>query len=234
MTEADRRFRQRLVAVCLLVAPLLIGVGQLITGDVYDDDEVTLLTNIASDETRVYVGNLVSIAGAFCLPLGILGMVHLVRVRKRVFGTIAGAIALFAAFGMPGTWLAGSIVEYIAAQQPDKAAMAALLADMESDAAIPVFLVWISFMLGTLLLGIGLILARSVPRWAGAGVIVAMLSFFAAEGTVGEIISSIVVTAAFGAVAWSIWTRTPEQWENGELPPSSRGTAPATAEPSPA
>lgn len=235
MTEADRRFRKNLVAVCLVAAPLLIGIGELISSGLYDgDDEAKYLANIADNEARYYVGNMVSIAGAFCIPIAMLGLAHLVRVRKRIFGTIAGAIALVAAFGMPGAWLGGTIIEYIAAQQADRAAMAALLSDMESSAAIPVFVVWVGFMVGLILLGIGLILARTVPRWMGAGVIVSVVALFMSEGDVGSAIASAVIVAAWGAIGWSIWKRTPEQWENGALPdvepPASRAApAPAAA-----
>lgn len=231
MTEADRRFRKNLVAVCLVAAPLLIGIGELIASGLYDgDDEAKYLANIAENETRYYVGNMVSIAGAFCLPIAMLGLAHLVRVRKRIFGTIAGAVALVAAFGMPGAWLGGTIIEYIAAQQSDRVAMAALLKDMESDAAIPIFIVWIGFMLGLILLGIGLMLARTVPRWMGAGVIVSVVALFMSEGDVGTAIASAVIVAAWGAIGWSIWKRTPAQWENGELPDGD----PAVAHASPA
>ena len=232
MTEADRRFRKNLVVFCLIAAPLLLSIGDVITSGIYEDDnDAKYLANIAANETQFYVGNLIGAAGAFFLPIATLGLVHLVRVRKRIYGTVAGVVALVGAFGMGGAYLVGSLFEYIMAQQPDRVAMVALMKDLESDATTPLFFIWMGFFIGILLVGIGLLLARTVPRYAAAGVIVAFVALFMSEGGVTSAIAGSLIVAAWGAIAWSIWKRTPEQFENGDLPDEQR---PAQAMPEPA
>jgi hypothetical protein len=228
MTEADRRFRKNLVAACLVMAPLLITIGQIVAGGIDEDEQAAYLARIAANETEFYVGNLISIAGAFLIPLAVLGLVHLVRVRRRILGTVVGVVVLVGAFGLPGAWLAGSLIEYVAAQQPDRAAMAGLLRDLESDAAIPIFVVWISFTLGLLLTAVGLFVARTVPRWMAGLLAVSVVALFVSDAGVTGIIAGLVIVAAWGAIGWSIHRRTPDQWAAGELP-SARG--PVTTEP---
>lgn len=230
MTEADRRFRKTLVAACLLGAPLLIAIGQLVSRGVWEDDEAAYLASIADSEAQFYIGSMISVAGAFLIPIAVLGLVHLVRVRRRVLGTVVGAVALLGAFGMPGGWLAGTIFEYIAAQQADRAAMVGLLADLESGAAAPLLVMWMAFSIGLLLLAVGLFVARTVPRWSAALLGVSVVALFAADGGVTGAVASAVIVAAWGSIAWSIHRRTPAEWAAGELPaaPSdSVATAPA-------
>ena len=232
MTEADRRFRKNLVVFCLIAAPLLLTIGDVITTGIYDgDDDAKYLANIAANETQFYVGNLIGAAGAFFLPIATLALVHLVRVRKRIFGTIAGVVALVGAFGMGGAYLVGSLFEYIVAQQPDRAAMVGLIKDLESDAAAPLMVIWMGFFVGILLVGIGLLLARTVPRYAAAGVIVAFVAMFISEGGIMSAIAGSLIVAAWGSIAWSIWKRTPEQFENGDLPEEQQRPAQAAPEP---
>lgn len=226
MTDADRRFRKSLVAACLLGAPLLITIGQLISSSAWDDDKATYLAAIAADKTQFYVGSMISVAGAFMIPLAVLGLVHLVRVRKRVLGTVVAAIVLVGAFGMPGAWLVGTIFEYIAAQQPDRAAMVALLKDMESGAAAPLFVIWIGFSAGLVLTAIGLFVARTVPRWMAGLLALSVVALFMSGDGVTGILAGFFVVVAWGAIAWSIHRRTPEEWAAGELPAADR-TAPA-------
>lgn len=230
MTEADRRFRKSVVVVCLVAGPLLIAIGQAVTSGIHEDDQAAMLASIAAEDIRYYAGSMISVVGAFLTPIAILGLVHLVRVRKRAIGTVAGVIVLIGAFGMPGAWLAGTLIDYMASQQADRAAMAALLGDLESGAAVPMFVVWISFMLGILLLAIGLFVARTVPRWTAVLLGVSVVALFAGEGDVGSVVASVVIVAAWSSVAWSIHRRTPDQWAAGELP-DSRPSATTQAPP---
>lgn len=222
------------MALCLLGAPLLIAIGQIVSGGIWEDEEAAYLASIADSEAQFYIGSMISVAGAFLIPIAMLGLVHLVRVRKRILGTVVGAIALLGAFGMPGGWLAGTVFEYVAAQQADRAAMAGLLADLEGGAAAPLMVMWMAFSLGLLLLAVGLYVARTVPRWSAALLGVSVIALFAADGGVAGTVASVVIVAAWGSIAWSIHRRTPDQWAAGELPTARQDTVTTAQPPTPA
>lgn len=223
MTEADRRFRKNVIAAAMLLGPLLILIGILISSPIYSgDDETRYLASIAEHRDAHWIGNVVSAAGALMLPLAMLGAVHLVRVRKRIFGTVAGVVALIGAFGIGGAWLVISLIDYVLALQPERAAMVALQKEMESQAMVPLIFIWGGFVIGMLLVGIGLLLARTVPRWTAILFLVAVAGFFVSADGASEIIANVLLVAAWGSVAWSVWKRTPDEWERGDLPAETR------------
>jgi MFS family permease len=232
MTEADRRFRKNLVAAAMVAGPLLILIGIVISSSVYSgDDEARYLASIREHKDAFWIGNVISATGALLLPLVFLGLAHLVRVRKRIFGTVAGVIGCIGAFGIGGAWLFGSLMEYQMAMQPQRAAMVALEKNIENDAFAPLFFIWVGFMLGLVLMAIGLLLARTVPRWTAILLAVAIVAFFVSNGGITEIIANVLLTVAFSAIAWTIWKRTPDEFEAGEMPADMR---PAASDRSPA
>ena len=235
MTEAERRFRKNLVAGAMVVAPVMILIGLAIQSSVYSgDNEALYLASIRENADAFWVGNVVAGFGALLLPLVMLGLVHLIRVRKRIYGTVAGTIACMGAFGLGGAWLVGSLFEYQMAHESNQAAMVSLEKSLDSDATAPLIAIWGGFFFGMILVTIGLFLARSIPRWTAGLLAVATIGVFLSDGgSAGELIANGLLTAAFCAIAWSIWKRTPDEWERGELP-ASQAARQAEPDPSPA
>ena len=231
MTSATdwARKRKTLLGASLIAAPLLILISDLFTLGLYDgDDERRYLADIADNEALYYTAGLVGALGAVFLVGAVVALIHLVRVRKPTFALIAGGIALFGAITFSGVWMTFTLVEYEMAQSPERDGMVRLLADSEDSGAFaPLFVTFIGTFLGLALLAIGLLMARTVPRWMAAAMLIGFLAVFFLEDAV-PVIGSVILTAALGSIGALVLRSSLEEWEAGDLsqPAPPAATAP--------
>jgi fumarate reductase subunit D len=232
MSHADdwRHLRKTVFGICLIVGPLLLLVGGLLTLGLYDgDDEARYLAEIADNEALYYGANMVGALGALFLVGAVIAIAHLVRVRHPRFAIVAGALALAGVVTMSGVWMTFTIIEIEMAQSADRAAMAALIEASDDSATIaPLFITFVGASLGLVLLAIGLWRAHTVPRWIPALMAVAFVLLFVGESGVVGTLGSVAAFVALGAIGLLVLRSTDEAWEAGDLAPPSAPMAPQT------
>jgi hypothetical protein len=229
-----RTFIKTLLGVALIGAPVLLLISDLMTSVVYEgDDQARYLASIADNEGLYYSGNVIGALGALLLVPACMAIIHLVRVRYPRYAVGAGGLALLGVIGMAGMWITFSLVDYILAQRPERAIMAAVLTDGEEGAAMaPLFFLWVAGPLGLVLLMAGLLRARSVPRWMPALAVLGFVLLFVADSGVMSILVSVVLSVALGAIGLTVLRSPLEAWDEGHLagpePPVAPPVVPRT------
>ena len=132
--------------------------------------------------------------------------------------TTATALALAGSFGFFGIH-AVSIIDYAAIDQPDRAAMVALIESAQNSTLA--LLILIPFLLGmagsVLLISIGYLRTRVVPLWIPVVFLVFLVLDFGPFPT-GPIDPHWLFVAASFGVAYVIAKRTDRQWWTGRTP----------------
>lgn len=229
-----RRQEKTLLGAALIVGPLLMFAGSLFTLGVYDgDDFERYLASVAEHETAYYVGSLVTALGAVFMVGAVVALIHLVRVRRPRYAVVAGAIALLAVITMSGAFMVFTILDYEMANDPNREAIVAFNERVEDSAAVaPLFITWIGSALGLLLLAIGLLWARTVPRWTAAVLLGASVFIAVAQGDVLGVVAGGLLVVGFAAIGVMVLRASVAAWEAGDLSrrEEERAAAPAPGE----
>ncbi len=165
------------------------------------------------------------VVGTLAIPflmLGFVAMAHLVRPRMPRLGATAAVLGFVGALGFLGLH-AVSIVDAAAAEQPDRAAMLAL---MEQTQSSPLgLLVLVPFLIGIplslLLTSIGMLRTRVVARWIPAALLVFLVLDFGQFPT-GPVDPHWLFVAAAAGAAVAIARRSDEQWWRGTADADAR------------
>ena len=153
-----------------------------------------------------------------------VGLIHLLRDRGVVLGHLGGGLALLGALGHIAVATHFLVYVQMTTGGADQTQMVAIMNRIEGDPALlPIMLALAGFDIGLRLLGIGLWRARVVPRWAAAGIVLAIVLFFIGNIISGGgpiIISGVVagLSISLGVIGWTVlrmsdgdWERLPEQ-----------------------
>ena len=161
------------------------------------------------------------VAGTLAVPfllLGLVAMAQLVRPRMPRLGTSAMVLGYAGALGFLGLH-AASIVDRVALDQPDRAAMVALLESVQSNSLA--LLVLVPFLLGmagsVLLTSIGYLRTRAVPIWIPVVLLVFLVLDFGQFPT-GPVDPHWLFLAASVGLAVIVAKRTDRQWWTGRTP----------------
>lgn len=185
----------RLLAAAVLGAPVLLSINSAFHPSV-DITARSLLDGAESGPTQWYVVHMVAALGAMLGVAAALGLRTLVVGRGRRLATVAlGLTAVGAPLLAMSFAIEASVLELAATSLDERAALELAEGYVESPDfyAVPVCIALIT--LGSLLMGISLVLSRAVPRWQSVSLCVATVATaLAAPGTpVGPI--------AFGTVS---------------------------------
>ncbi|TFV68346.1 hypothetical protein E4P40_23585 [Blastococcus sp. CT_GayMR20] len=172
----------------------------------------------AARPTLAAVGLAVGTVAVPFLLLALVAMAQLVRPRMPRLGTMATVLGYVGSLGFLGIH-AVSIIDYAAVDQPDRAAMVALLeAAQNSTLAL---LIVVPFMLGmagsVLLSSIGFLRTRVVPIWIPVTLLLFLVLDFGPFST-GPIDPHWLFVAASVGLAYGIAKRTDRQWWTGRTP----------------
>jgi hypothetical protein len=146
------------------------------------------------------------------LLLGLVAMAQLIRPRMPKLGTAAAVSGFIGALGFLGLH-AVSIVDAAAAEQPDRAAMRALIQDAQSSPLALLVLVpfLIAMPLSVLLSSIGMLRTRVVHWWIPAVLVLFLVLDFGQFPT-GPVDPHWLFVAAAVGVAAAIARRTDREW----------------------
>ena len=219
-------FRRTLTGLSLIAAPLVLLALYVALPDL-PDDPTAMLAAIAANRERTMVAALLLMLSSVLFLPAFVGLIHLLRDRGVVLGHLGGGLALLGALGHIGRATHFLVYVQMTTGGADQAQMVALINRIQGDPAlVPIMLTLAAFDFGLLLLGIGLWRARVVPRWAAAGIVLAIVLVIIGVVIIdgGPIILLVVfagLAISLGAIGWTVlrmsdgdWKRLPEQWDN--------------------
>jgi hypothetical protein len=162
-------------AVALVAAPALFLVDNLLHPEELErGNELEQIETIADHYSRWQAAHAVGFVAILVFAVAVLGLAFLVRRRQPLLGLVAGTFALAGLLGLAAaitidgySWgIAGE-----ASRRPDVGARAAaaVLEDLQgSEWSLLYYLTPIGFIVGVVLLAVGLVRQGAVPVWAGA------------------------------------------------------------------
>jgi hypothetical protein len=168
-----RRFRQVVLAVAIVGGPLAYALGGVMAPSIHDTGLASIAANAAANPTANAVHLAAFVLASFLLPIGAVGLAQLAYSRTPWLATIG---ALLAVVG----WLPFSALAALddltstMAQLPDSGSYAGLLDRFSTDAVMSTYLIVyiVGHLVAYVLLGIALLRARVIPRWAAWSMIV--------------------------------------------------------------
>ena len=165
--NAERTFEDAVIRTSLIAAPILMLLSGLVLPQLRGPDG-TELSVAASHPGRYYAYVLLGLVGGIVLIPAMYGIARRTRLRRARLGAVGGGLALIGAALSLADW-GGELVkvEMGALSTPYHDAMITLLGRFDSSARIaaPLQISGIAFLLGMILLAIGLFRGRTAPGW---------------------------------------------------------------------
>ena len=209
-------FRKMVAGLCMMLAPLLVLVGEIFHPEIKSD---------ASEQFGVVVANadewatahVFLFAGVVLAVPAVLGLMHMLRERQVAFGHMGGGMALLGLMALGA--VIGIEMTLWQMAEGSRAEMVALLERMNDAAAIivPFYVLSLFTGLGLVVLGIGLYRAHAVHGWAALSVALAGALFLAEAftyTTMFGIAGAAVLFVGLGSIGWMVWRESDEAWEH--------------------
>lgn len=211
-------FRRTLAGLCLITAPLALGAAELLRISVEGDAQGTRdqFENIAASPGAWQVATVLNMLGIVLFVPAVLGLLHLLHHRGAVLGHIGGGLFLIGLLGF-AAHNAGYYGTLGAVSAPgiDQEQM---IRFWQASETVPGNLVWllmflIGYVLGMVLLGVGLFWARVVPRWTAALIVLYVVGFvFAAESLLITLISWMLLFVGLGTIGFMLLRQSDANW----------------------
>ena len=202
------QFTRTTVGAGLIGAPLLTLVASIASPPLKGEDAAQLAV-IAAHPARYYAFAIFTWAGIMLFVPALLGLMQMARDGAAGLGNVGGSLALLGALIAGGDAASQLVVWQMAAPGADRAQMVALL--HRSDSVLGSSLVYsiggLAFLVGLLLLSVGLRRARAVPTWVAIGLPVGAflnIAGFSAASAGILIVSSVILLVAMGWVGWRV------------------------------
>ncbi|NNC14015.1 hypothetical protein HII28_19305 [Planctomonas sp. JC2975] len=210
-TELERvsSTRRVLLALTMLVAPLALVIGHLITVSASEDSDALIRDIIAAGPR--YVPSTILIAfGVLLLPVAFVGLMRFAPGRGGILVTIGAALSTIAALGAgAGNAMFGMVLGSLLPGHPQLARQVIEVAG-NSSAATWEWQVFYLFPIGLVLMAIGLILARRLPVWMpiilGVGSILLLIS---GAGGLYTFVMLLPLAVGLAAPGVTLLTRSP-------------------------
>jgi hypothetical protein len=215
MTESSPTglVRQRLAAVAMISAPVLLALGLLLIPAEVDSKANSLQATAAQLQVasahrgQVFAAFLAHVLGGLLLIPALGGLLRLARQRGAALATIGGVLAgIGAGFIAADAALFGLTSYFASAPGLDRAALAGYLFAMTADpGAYALFFASLLFPLGMLLVALALLRARTVARWQPWLLLVGAMLGAVSQGGIAGGLEHLPLIAAFTALAVRLW-----------------------------
>ena len=128
-----RNFGRTLTGLALIVGPVLMLIGSVVSPDTSNDNKLKELNKVAAHKSAYLVGSLLFLLGTLVLLAASVGIIHLFRNRRVTLGQVAGSLLLLGTAATTAFY-AFSIVEYEMVNQTglDRAQMAKFRESVEA------------------------------------------------------------------------------------------------------
>ena len=226
------RLRRLASCVALVAGPALVLAATATLPWYTGDDTLATLDVAAAHPDATRAGDLLAFLAILVMIPATLAVAHALRRRSPLLGLVGATLAI-------GGWVGGMLLvvanEYdlMLAGSPAREEVAVTLQDSSPwvlGVVLAVFL--LGTLLGSVVLGAGLLRARIVPAWAGAAVVASpALSLVgnAADVKALDVAGGVALLIGFAAVAHAAATAGDEAWDRGELAGPSGGREPVAA-----
>ena len=212
-------------ATALIVAPFLFLVDNLIhPKELGRSNELEQVLLIADHYTRWQLAHVIGFMAILAFAPAVLGLAFLVRRHRPGYGLVGGALGLAGIIGLAAVitidGFAWGIAGELATNSPVGADNAAeVLSDLQgSEWSLPYYLVPLGFIVGMLMLAVGVARQGAVPGWAGGLLALAVLMVGTETAIVSNayfITGAVVFLVAGIAVALSLLRMSDEQFAQG-------------------
>ena len=215
-------FRRTVVGLCLIIAPLLLLLGDIIH-PAGAEGAAGLLNIMAEHPGRVETASLLTIFSSVFFVPALVGLLYLIRDRGVVLGHIGVGLALIGIVGH-AVWAGFQVVLLGFIQSGvDREQLSAILGGGPLNVGFVIVMLMFlgGFFLGLILLSISLWRSRVAPLWVAACIIAAIVWFFTPLGTImpGEIGGALVLIG-LGWIGLKVLRMSDADWERGYLPSS--------------
>jgi hypothetical protein len=234
ITDADH-FRRMLAGLGMILAPLALGAAEAIRFAVERPWEKTGAGQMDADAVRTWSASLAEnlglyqtmtvlnmLAGILFVP-AVLGLMHLVRERGVVLCHLGGGLALIGLLGWAGhnvfAFVQGAALAAFVDERPDAAGMLAGFVERQ-EASIGFLVIlcmfMIGFVIGFLLLAIGVYRSRTAPRWAAAALIIGVIVFAQAGSSAGLTAVAVgLLCVGFAGIGLKVLAMSDGDWARG-------------------
>ena len=203
---------RRLTAACLIAAPTLLLVSEVLSPDLSDDGAASLAV-IAASPGRLAAWIWLGIASAVLLIPAVTGAARLLRPRGGVVGGVGAALAVVGAVGYAVHQ--GLFLQLPAMLDGDPGEMARLYERQGESAAFGVvtFLLFLGpLLVGLLLLGVGLHRSGAAPLWPAIAVGLAIVPSVVPLPFDSGYASFVLLIAGMAGYALAVLATRDEQW----------------------
>jgi hypothetical protein len=199
------RARLLLCAAALALAPILLALGTLISPDTGDKAAKEVAT-IAAHRGQFLAGTLLFALGAAALIPGTLALAQLARARGAAFMTTGAAMIALGGGCLAVALGSFGIVGYVGTEAGVPRDGLIAFVDHADNSALfgALWVIGVGSLIGMIVCAIGLLRARTVPRWEAILLIVAPpLAFFGNSGVLGAVLGLPLIVALV-ALAYEI------------------------------
>lgn len=211
-------FRRTLAGLCLITAPLALGASDLIRISIEGDAQGTRdqFDHIAASPGAWQVATVLNMFGIVLFVPAVLGLLHLLHHRGAVLGHIGGGLLLIGLLGL-AAHNAGYYGTLGAVSAPgiDQEQMIRFwqAAETVPGNLVSLLMFLIGYVLGMVLLGVGLFWARVVPRWTAALIVLYVVGFlFAEESLLIALISWTLLFIGLGTIGFMLLRQSDADW----------------------
>jgi hypothetical protein len=211
-------FRRTLAGLCLITASLALGAADLIRISVEGDAQGTRdqFDHIAASPGVWQVATVLNMLGIVLFVPAVLGLLHLLHHRGAVLGHIGGGLLLIGLLGF-AAHNAGYYGTLGAVSAPgiDQEHMIRFwqAAETVPGNVVSLLMFLIGYVLGMVLLGVGLFWARVVPRWTAALIVLYVVGFlFAEESLLLALISWMLLFVGLGTIGFMLLRQSDADW----------------------
>jgi hypothetical protein len=211
-------FRRTLAGLCLITASLTLGAADLIRISVEGDAQGTRdqFDHIAASPGVWQVATVLNMLGIVLFVPAVLGLLHLLHHRGAVLGHIGGGLLLIGLLGF-AAHNAGYYGTLGAVSAPgiDQEQMIRFwqAAETVPGNLVSLLMFLIGYVLGMVLLGVGLFWARVVPRWTAALIVLYVVGFlFAEESLLLALISWMLLFVGLGTIGFMLLRQSDADW----------------------
>lgn len=219
----------RTLAAAALVGGVLLWTASTAISPAWSDDPAAYLGEVASSRNAHIASALLFLAGSLLLFPGLMATVRLLRGRRGLVGQLGASLIAIGALVGGGLIVAVNTFEAALAEGSNRSEMVAVSERSEESvgAMIGFFSVFLGgFVLGMVLLGVGLILRRAVPIPVALLVLAPVALLFAVgESRAGSIAGMLVLAAGFAGIAWKLLSIPEDDWQRPQPLPDAESPA---------
>lgn len=217
MTAAQHT-RRRIAGASMVLAPLMLLISAILQPALKSNDAAQLLV-ITGDLDGWFASQAFALAAVALTVPAVLGLMHMLRERQWVAGTVGGALGLLGLLAVTGTIAINLVAWEMMRFGIPIPATAAVLEDAKNTAGmqIPFIILPFALSVGMVVLAIGLGVARAVnPAMAlliGLGGALIVVGYATASVTL-VIVAAAVLLIGLGTTGLYVIRETDADWEH--------------------